>query len=299
MTDVDRTPTPREHELSNGDLAVSSHWVWGVRDATVVPNTKRPLYRLLMRVLEDAPVPDCMPARLATACTDLVDVKDAVENIDRGSADIGGVGWGMGHCYRVRDAIEAHRDRDPITLVAVGCSGTKDHADEPLPSKERYAGGYWTNKRQYGETVGDDWRVISAEHALLEPDAPIEYYETHVTDLDGIPVDHDGRLPNGEPVTTLVDLWAYNVHNELARWLEDAAGGIDPRDVRLEVLLGKDYENRLRERDVFDVLRIRGDLEVAFPFREVEGLTGIGKQRQWMAGEVAASALATDGGEPQ
>ncbi|MFP8891867.1 DUF6884 domain-containing protein (plasmid) [Natrialbaceae archaeon A-CW2] len=297
---TDRTPTPREHELPNGDLAVSSHWVHGTKDAVTVPAPKRPLYRLLMDVLEDTDVPDCMPARPVTDCTDLVDVKAAVENIERGRADVGGIGWGMSYCYRVRDAIVSHRDRDPIRLVAVGCSGTKDHSSDPLPAKDRYAGGYWTNKREYYETTGDDGRIISAEHGLLDPDEPIEYYETHVTDLDDIPVDHDGRLPNGDDVRTLTDLWAFNVHNGLANWLTDAAGDVDPRDVHLEVLLGKDYESRLRERDVFDGLRIRGDLEIVFPFREVEGLTGIGKQREWMANTVAsASAVATDGGEPQ
>ena len=292
-------PRPREHDLPGGDLAVSSHWVWGVRDATTVAADDRPLYQLLMELLADEHVPDTMPARLATACDDLVDVLEAVEDIERGRSGIGGRSYGLSYLHTVSDAIREHRDREPVTLVAVGCSGTKDHADEPLPTKDRYAGGYWTNKREYGEEIGDDWRVISAEHGLLHPDEPIDYYETHITDLEGIPVDHDGRLPSGDDVTTLVDLWAFNVHNAIACWLEDVADGVDPRDARLEILLGKDYENRLRDRDVFDGLRVRGDLEVSFPFREVDGLTGIGKQRGWMADEVAAAtAVATDGGEP-
>lgn len=278
-------PTPREHELSDGDLAVSSHWVHGTRDATTVAAEDQPLYRLLMDILGETHVPDLMPARLATACRDLVAVKEAVENIDRGRADIGGVGWGTGYCYCVRDAIEEYRDRAPVRLVAVGCSGTKNHDADPLPAADRYAGGYWTNKREYAEAVGDEWRIISAEHAVLAPSDLIHDYETTPDDLEGVPVHSDERLPSGDPVRTMLDLWALNVHNGLARWLQSVGDGIDPRDVDLAVLLGRTYEDPLRDRDVFDALRIPGDLSVSFPFREVDGLTGIGEQRSWMADE--------------
>gem|GEM_PF-621886 len=296
-------PRPREHELPGGDLAVSSHWVHGVSDATVVPAQDRPLYRLLMDLLEDVWCPDCLPARLATECDDLVDAKRAVENIDRGRADIGNRGYGMGYCYRVRDAIEEYRDREPITLVAVGCSGSKYEVDELVPAEELYRGGYWTNKRDYYQVVGDDGRIVSAEHGLLHPSEPIEYYETHIEDLDGIPVDHDGRLPSGEEIRTLVDLWAFEVHNGLAQWIDDVAGGIDPRDVELQVLLGKPYHQRLRERDVFDGLRARGDIDISFPFRDEVDYSnggGIGNQRSWLTDEIeAARAVATDGGTPE
>jgi hypothetical protein len=79
-------PRPREHDLSDGDLAVSSHWVHGVRDTTTVVAADKPLYRLLLDILADVHVPDLMPARLATGCEDLVDVKRAVTDIDRGRA---------------------------------------------------------------------------------------------------------------------------------------------------------------------------------------------------------------------
>jgi len=153
---TDHTPTPREHELPNGDLAVSSHWVWGVRDATTVADADRPLYRLLMDVLADAHVPDCMPARLATACEELVDARDTVMNIERGVVDVGNVGYGMSYCHTVRDAIDAHRDRDALRLVAVGCSGSKHDVAGAVPAKDLYRRSYWTCKREYGETIGDE-----------------------------------------------------------------------------------------------------------------------------------------------
>ncbi|MEA5388351.1 hypothetical protein VB779_15765 [Haloarculaceae archaeon H-GB11] len=292
-------PHPREHDLPGGDLAVSSHWVWGVRGATTVAAEDKPLYRLLMDILADVHVPDLMPARLATACEDLVAVRDAVENVDRGSADVGGVGWGMGYCYTVRDAIEEYRDREPITLVAVGCSGSKHGDDGTMPACERYKGSYWSGKRSYYETVGDDGRIISAEHAVLHPETPIEYYERTPDDLRGIPIDSNQRLPSGDSVSTLLDRWALDVYEGLAAWLSDVVSGIDPRDVDLEVLLGRDYRDPLEVRGVFDALQIPGDLSVSYPYQEIEQAQGgMIQQIDWMgdAVEAATTGLVADGG---
>jgi len=291
-------PRPREHELPGGDLAVSSHWVWGVRGATTVSAEDKPLYCLLMDLLADEHVPDLMPARLATACEDLVEVREAVEDVDRGSADVGGVGWGMSYCYTVRDAIEEYRDREPLRLVAVGCSGSKYENPDLMPAKERYKGAYWTNKRRYYETVGDDGRIISAEHAVLDPETPIEHYEKTPDDLRGIPIDSDQRLPTGEAVTTLLDRWALDVYEGLTEWLSEAASGVDPRDAELEVLLGRDYREPLEDRGVFDRLRASGDVAVSFPFQDVEQAQGgMFEQIDWMGDEVeAATEAVTDGG---
>jgi len=290
-------PLPREHYLPGGDLAVSSHWVWGVRGATTVAAEDKPLYRLLMDILADKHVPDLMPARLATACEDLVEVRGAVENVNRGSADVGSVGWGMSYCYTVRDAIEEYRDREPLTLVAVGCSGSK-YEPALMPAKERYKGAYWTNKRRYYGVVGDDGRIISAEHAVLNPETPIEHYEKTPDDLRGIPIDSEQRLPNGEAVATLLDRWALDVYEGLTEWLSEVAGSVDPRDVGLEVLLGRSYREPLENRGVFDRLRAPGDVSVSFPFQEVEQAQGgMFEQIDWMGDEVAAATEAvTDGG---
>lgn len=291
---------PRVHELPNGDLAVSSHWVHGVHGATTVPADSRHLYRVLMDILGDIHVPDLMPAHIATECRDLVAAQQVAADIERGRSDIGGVGYGMSYCRRARKAIESHlRNKDPVTLVAVGCSGSKHEDDEPLPAADRYRGGYWTNKSEYAEAVADDWRIISAEHGLLDPETKIAYYEKTPEDLEGRPVDAAGRLPSGDEVTTLLDLWALTVHESLAEWIEDAAGGADPRDVELQVLLGKKYQKRLEKHNVFDALRARRELTISFPFREEVDYSdggGIGKQRNWLSERTAEVRAATDGG---
>lgn len=298
MSERDMTPNPREDKTPNGDLVVSDHGVWGVRDATVVSASDRSLYRLLTEVLNGVWVPDCMPARLATACDDLVDARKTLSNISRGHVCIDGAGYGMGYCQRARDAIADHRDRDPLTLVAVGCSGSKHDPDEPVPASELYRGAYWSCKRDYGETVGADWCIISAQHAVLSPTQRVDSYERVPDDLEGVPVDSDKRLPNGDEVMTLLDQWAVRVYEGLSRWLRDTANGIDPCDVELEVLLGRTYRDPLEDRGVFERLQATGDMTVSFPFQEVEQAQGgNGNQMGWMTDEVAsATAVATDGG---
>lgn len=294
--DDPHVPRPREHDLPNGDLAVSSHWVWGVRGATTVAADDKPLYRLLMDILADTHVPDTMPAHLATECDDLVDVRETVMDIDRGSAAVDGIGYGLSYCYNVRDAIEEYRDRDPPRLVAVGCSSSKDDTDDLVAARDRYEGAYWSCKRRYGETLADEWSIISAQFGVLDPCEEIPYYERTTDDIEGIPVDSDKRLPSGDDVLTLLDQWAVQVYEGLTTWLQSAAGGIDPRDVELEVLLGEKYKKPLQERAVFDRLRIPGDVTVSFPFQEVEQAQGgNGYQMGWMTDEVEA-AVVTDGG---
>lgn len=265
---------------------------------TVVPVADRPLYELLMEILEDCHVPDVMPADLAVVCDDLVEARETVSHPDRGSKCINGPGYGLSYLNEVRRAIEAYRDREPLTLAAVGCSGSKYEDADPMPAKERYKGAYWSNKRGYGETCADDWVIISAEYAVLDPEGLIKHYEKTPDDLRGIPIDSDQRLPNGDGVTTLLDRWALDVYDGLAAWLSDVAAGIDPRDVELEVLLGQSYREPLEDRGVFAGLRVPGDLTVSFPFQEVEQAQGgMFEQIDWMGDEVeAATAAMTDGG---
>jgi hypothetical protein len=300
MTDRAYRPTPEIDELSDGDLQVrhSSH----IRDGSaVVARDDRPLFELLLDILADEHIPDLMPAHLAAACEDLVDVRETVMGYHRGSVDLPGGSYGMGFCHRVRDAIDEHRDREPVTLVAVGCSASKHDVDEPVPAAELYRSAYWTCKREYGETIGDDWRIVSAKHALLEPAEAIAPYERTPEDLAGIPVDSDRRLPSGESVATLLDRWALRVYDGLQAWLRAAAGGIDPRAVELVVLLGRSYRDPLAQRGVFDALRGPAELSVSFPFQEVEQAQGgNGNQMGWLTDVVAAATapVATDGGDP-
>lgn len=293
-------PTPLETLREDGSLHAETETHINDRCAIVEPDDV-PLYRLVMDVLHraEAHVPDLMPAHLATHCDDLVDARETVTNVERGSIILGGDGpsYGMSYCYATRDAIDAHRDRDPLRLVAVGCSGSKHDVDGAVPAKDLYKGACWTCKRSYGETIAtdDEWRVISAAHAVLHPDQEIESYERTPEDLEDIPVDSDQRLPSGDPVDTLLDEWALRVYHELAAWIDTAAGGLDPRDVELEVLLGRSYRDPLEARGVFDALRAPAGLGVSFPFQEEEQAQGgNGNQMGWMTDRVDEAAQEVD-----
>jgi len=288
------TETLREHDLADGGLAVTEHWAHGVRSSVTVPADDRDLYRLLKSVLDDASIPETMPADLAVECDDLVEVHEVVSNPERGSAMVNSSGYGLGYCHQVRDAVEDHRDRPPVRMAVMGCSGSKHNVDEPVPARDLYASGYWTVKERYGDAA-DDWRVLSAEHAILSPDAEIAYYERTPSDLRGVPVDSNARLPNGDAVRDRLDHWALRVHNGLAEWIAEVSSGVDPRAVELEVCVGEQYRDPLEDRGVFDRLRASAGLSVSFPFQdEPQAAGGMGPQMEWMNSEVAA----TDGGQP-
>lgn len=281
-------PDPREHTLADGGLVVSTHWVHGTRGATTVAAEDVPFYRLLLDVLSDANVPDLMPADLAAECEDLADAQEHLADIDRGHVSVNNTGYGLSYVFAAQEAIEEYRES--VSLAAVGCSGLKYEDEGTMPAKERYKSGYWTCKRRYGEHVVDGYKVISAEHAVLDPETPIEYYERTPDDLDGVPVESDARLPNGDTVDTLLDQWALDVYNGLTRWLADRAGGLNPKDVELEVLLGRKYKDRLTERGVFENLRIPGELSISHPYQEVEQAQGgQGYQMGWMTDEIDAA----------
>lgn len=304
-------PTPVETDRG-GDLVVEDSSHISDRSHVVAP-ADRELYRLLLRVfqIDEAHSPDLLPAHLATHCDDLVDARDTLADIDRGGVILGanGPSYGMGYCLNARDAIDRWRDSDPLTLVAVGCSGSKHDVDGAVQAKNLYKGSYWSCKRDYGDEVSDagQWRVLSAEHAILHPDQKIEHYERAPGDLKGVPVESDQRLPSGDAVETLLDRWALRVYDELQAWLLEAAGGVDPRDVELQVLVGRKYRDPLEDRGVFDALRAPADLEVRYPFQDVEQAQGgNGNQMGWMTDVVAEMeadpdddpVAVTDGGYP-
>ncbi|WP_066418970.1 hypothetical protein [Halorubrum aethiopicum] len=296
---ADSTPMPREHELPTDDLVVVKEFRGHVSHAVTVDSTDRDLYELLIDILADAGerVRGTFAANIATAFDTLPAAERGLRDIERGGTEIGDRWYGMSITLSAARAIDAHRDRDPLRLAAVGCSGSKYEDDGLLPAEERYKGAYWSNKGGYGE-LRDDWRVISAEHDVLHPETPIAYYERTPDDWRGIPVDSDARLPSGEPVDTRLDLWALTVHEGLAAWIAKTTDDVDPRDVELEVLLGHAYRDPLEERGVFDALRAPGDLTVLFPFQEVEAAQGgMFEQIGWMSDEIdATTAVATNGG---
>lgn len=289
----------REHDLPNGGLVVAHEFRGHVDHTVTVAPDDRPLYELLIDILADADrrLRPCFAANVATEFDTLPAAERGLRDIERGGTGIGDRWYGMSITLSAARAIAEYRDREPLQLAAVGCSGSKYEDDELMPAKDRYKGAYWSNKRGYGETR-DDWRVISAEHDVLDPETPISYYERTPDDWQGVPVHSEARLPSGEAVDTRLDQWALDVYEGLSAWLADVTDDVDPRDVELEVLLGQSYREPLEERGVFDSLRAPGELTVSFPFQDVEQAQGgMFDQIDWMSDEIASAEVATDGGE--
>jgi hypothetical protein len=135
-------------------------------------------------------------------CDGLVDVIETVSHPARGSTQINGPAYGLSYLHEVRRTIEAYRDREPLTLAAVGCSGSKCEDSGPMLAKERDKSAYWANKRRYGGNCADAWCVISTEHAVLDPETPIEHDERTPADLRGIPIDSMGTV-HDRPATAV------------------------------------------------------------------------------------------------
>ncbi|QZX98742.1 DUF6884 domain-containing protein [Halobaculum rubrum] len=162
-----------------------------------------------------------------------------------------------------------------MKYVLVGCGAAK--RDERSEACDLYTSTYFAKKREYAETVGDEWAILSAEHGLLEPDIEVDPYETHIDDLDG----------------DALDELAHQVGMELIEWL----GVTDPGD-EIVVLAGRSYIDPLRDRETFHA---GIHPPVSFPFQRLD-LGGIGEQMSWLgkrdtAATTEQSTLTTDGGE--
>lgn len=137
-------------------------------------------------------------------------------------------------------------------LVLVGCGAAK--RDEPAAACDLYTSTYFALKREYAETVGDEWSILSAEHGLVRPSKVIEPYDTVVDDVDA----HE---------------WALNVRASLDAVVE-VLRKRDQFDVTVTVLAGSSYVDPLR--DGLD----RRTFEVRYPFDET---SGIGDQMGWLS----------------
>lgn len=280
---------PRHHELPDGGLVIAEKFRGHVRHTVAIESDDRPLYELLVEIFDESEthVPDCLAANVAKTFANLPAAERGLRDIERGGRGIGDRWYGMSYTLRAARAIENYRDRAPLKLAAVGCSGSKYEDEGNMPAKERYKGSYWSNKGGYGEACADGWRIISAEHNVLHPETSIEYYERTPDDWRGIPVHSDARLPSGEDVDTRLDQWALDVYEGLTVWISEATDPVDPRDVELDVLLGQAYREPLEKRGVFDALSAAGDLTVSFPFQDEEGAQGgMIDQIGWMSDQI-------------
>lgn len=255
------------------------------------PDFDRSLYRTFRRVLSNEDVPRCERVSYQLAI-EFDSLQETLEALHRPSDDdriVYDATLGLSYTKPIVRAVRETLDQRPvIDLVAVGCSGSKHGS--PQPARDLYSGAYWTCKRRLAHRTADDWRIISAEHDLLDPDRVTAPYERTPDDLRGVPIDHDGELPTGEPVETMLDEWALRVHRALRDWVQRASGSsIAPRDVQLVVLLGQSYERPLVERGVFEIEEITDStVAVRFPWRHAD-LGGIGEQMSWLNHEAGVS----------
>lgn len=148
------------------------------------------------------------------------------------------------------------------TIVLVGCGAAKVDVDDAVPARELYTSNYFDLKRRYAETFGDQWAILSAEHAILLPSSEVAPYETTMDDVSSTK-------------------WADEVIGGLTAVVHTAQafGGIDsPSTISIEVLAGRDYVRPLRSR--LANLEVG---EVRYPFDET---SGIGDQMGWLSSQL-------------
>lgn len=76
----------------------------------------------------------------------------------------------------LRSAATARTEPDlPGALVLVACTKSKQH--RAAPARALYTSTFFVRARSWIARRGADWRILSAEHGLLAPDAAIAPYE--------------------------------------------------------------------------------------------------------------------------
>lgn len=162
----------------------------------------------------------------------------------------------------------------PKTAVFVGCGAAKQ--DATVPARELYTSNYFGLKREYAETVGDSWAILSALHGVVEPNESISPY--NVT-IDDYPIDGDER---SQVEHTTVDEWAAAVLGDVERRIRKP--GQDGRQPdRLVILAGRKYVEPLR--DGFGSLAVEHGFETVYPF---DHTSGIGEQMGWLSEQIEA-----------
>lgn len=286
---------PREYELPDGGIATVKRMRGTVRESVTVPPAKRGFYDLLSDILlSDSPIgiEPVFVAYLTRECDTLPAAEQQLRDVERGTVSLDGAAYGLSITRPAAKAIGDYRDAHTIKLAAVGCSGSKFEDAGLLPAVERYKGSYWQNKRKYGKFCADQMKIISAEHDLLDPETPIEYYERTPDDWEGIFVDADTRLPSGDDVETRLDQWALDVYNGLSQWVNSATGQWGENNVELDILLGQAYIDPLAQRGVFDTLAAPCELTVNHPFQDVpEAQGGLFEQIGWMGDQVEQAKM--------
>lgn len=126
------------------------------------------------------------------------------------------------------------------TMVLVGCGKAK--AENAREAQSLYTSSYFHKKKKYAQSVGDEWRILSAKHGILHPERVIDPYETRIDDVNQ------------------------------SQWAEQVKASLDELEFgTLIILAGSDYTT-----PVDDALK---SYKAKRPFDETEG---IGEQESWL-----------------
>lgn len=68
-----------------------------------------------------------------------------------------------------------------MKFAIIGCSKSK--LSVPCPAKDLYQGDLFKLARRYVESLGIPYRILSAKHGLIHPDAFVEPYDIGIVDL--------------------------------------------------------------------------------------------------------------------
>lgn len=160
----------------------------------------------------------------------------------------------------------------PETLVFVGCGAAKKTST--VPARELYTSNYFGLKREYAETVGDSWAVLSALYGMVEPDEPTIPYDVTIGDY---PLDNEQRVEHAT-----IGEWAGAVLADVEQRLHGRDGDRGAPG-RVVILAGRSYVEPLR--DELDRLAAECGAEMVYPFDDT---SGIGEQMGWLSERIEA-----------
>jgi hypothetical protein len=66
-------------------------------------------------------------------------------------------------------------------IILLGCVKLK--RSTPAPARDLYVSPLWRKRRNYAESSGVPWLILSAEHGVLDPDDLVAPYDLALTEL--------------------------------------------------------------------------------------------------------------------
>ena len=145
-----------------------------------------------------------------------------------------------------------------ITLI--GCVKTKNPG--PMKAKDLYSSPLFKARREYAESRGVPWFILSARLGLVDPELVIPSYDLSMSDQTSF-----GR-----------QWWAHGVRTSLSYYL----GALD--DVELEVHAGSAYWRPLEDALFPDGLDTAPSVKVPGRYTApLMAVDGIGNQLNWYA----------------